>query len=57
MLLNQLAAARGNDACRQAAKILKRAYNTTLSEGRNSGDLGGNLSTSGFADAVIERCE
>jgi isocitrate dehydrogenase (NAD+) len=55
MMLNHLADTRGDEACRACADRIKAAYNTALADGRKTRDLGGDLSTVAFADAVIER--
>jgi isocitrate dehydrogenase (NAD+) len=55
MLLNHLADQRGDEACRAVAGRIKTAYDRALSEGRKTRDLGGDLGTESFADAVIER--
>jgi isocitrate dehydrogenase (NAD+) len=55
MMLNHLAEAREDAACRGAAERLKRAYNRALADGRKTLDLGGDLDTAGFTRAVIER--
>ena len=40
---------------RAAAGRIKAAYNRALQDGRKTRDLGGDLGTEAFADAVIER--
>jgi isocitrate dehydrogenase (NAD+) len=55
MMLNHLADTRNDESCRTAAERIKTAYNRALKEGRKTGDLGGDLGTEAFADAVIER--
>jgi isocitrate dehydrogenase (NAD+) len=55
MLLNHLAEELGDEASRAAAERIKNAYNRALQEGRKTRDLGGDLGTEAFADAVIER--
>jgi len=57
MMLNYLADSRGDDRCRQVAERIKAAYNRTLSEGEMTRDLGGELDTTGFATAIVERLE
>jgi isocitrate/isopropylmalate dehydrogenase len=44
-----------DEACRAAADRIKTAYNRALQEGRKTRDLGGDLGTEAFADALIER--
>ncbi|MEM9251982.1 MAG: isocitrate/isopropylmalate dehydrogenase family protein [Planctomycetota bacterium] len=41
--------------CGRAAERLKHAYNAALHDGEKTGDLGGELNTDGFANAVIDR--
>jgi isocitrate dehydrogenase (NAD+) len=53
MMLNHIAAA-GDRESRLAADRIKAAYNRVLAEGKKTRDLGGSLSTSEFADAVIQ---
>lgn len=53
MLLNRLADTRHDDSCREAAERIKVAYNTSLEAGQKTRDLGGQLDTQGFVDAVI----
>jgi isocitrate dehydrogenase (NAD+) len=55
MLLNHLRADRGDTRCQAAAKRIKMAYNLALEAGQRTRDLGGELGTKAFADAVIER--
>jgi isocitrate dehydrogenase (NAD+) len=55
MLLNHLADTRGDEACRAIGARIKTAYNAALAAGATTKDLGGNLSTEAFADAVIAR--
>ncbi len=55
MMLNHIHEARGDDRCRHTAERIKTAYNRALSDGCKTRDLGGDLGTSQFADAVIER--
>jgi len=55
MLLNHLADEREDDAARDAAERIKDAYNRALKEGMKTRDLGGDLGTEAFADAVIQR--
>lgn len=54
MMLNHLAQARKDDACRRAAQRIKAAYNRALASGKKTRDIGGSLGTEQFADAVIE---
>jgi len=55
MMLNFLSDAHKDDSCRQTAQRVKLAYNLALSDGHMTRDLGGQLGTESFADAVIER--
>jgi isocitrate dehydrogenase (NAD+) len=55
MMLNHLHETRHDDACRAAADRIKHGYNTALADDRKTRDLGGDLGTMAFADAVIER--
>jgi isocitrate dehydrogenase (NAD+) len=55
MLLNHLADTRDDEACRAAAMKIKTAYDLALKEGLKTRDLGGELGTQAFTDAVIER--
>jgi isocitrate/isopropylmalate dehydrogenase len=55
MMLNHLAESRSDPRCREAAERIKRAYDRGLAEGQKTRDLGGKLTTEGFADALIER--
>jgi isocitrate dehydrogenase (NAD+) len=55
MLLNHMADELADEACRAAADRIKTAYNRALQDGRKTRDLGGDLGTEAFADAVIER--
>ena len=57
MMLNHLAGTRDDPSCRESADQLKAAYNRTLSDGCLTRDLGGDLNTQGFVDALIERIE
>ncbi len=53
MMLNHLADRRKDPACGAAARRVKEAYNACLLAGRKTRDLGGDLGTAAFADAVI----
>ncbi len=55
MMLNHLADTRGDTTCRACAERIKAAYNRALADGRKTRDLGGDLGTAAFAEAVIER--
>ncbi len=55
MMLNHLADQRGDTACAQVAERVKQAYDQALADGARTRDLGGELSTDAFADALIQR--
>ncbi|MCC6355861.1 MAG: NAD-dependent isocitrate dehydrogenase [Verrucomicrobiae bacterium] len=55
MMLNHLAETEGRIDLGEAAGRIKTAYNRALAEGRTTRDLGGDLGTLAFADAVAER--
>ncbi len=55
MMLNHLAEQRGDQQCREAAAGIKSAYNLALKEGADTRDLGGDLGTEAFTDAIIQR--
>lgn len=55
MMLNHLADTRHDENCRKVSTAVKDAYNLTLADSKKTRDLGGELSTEQFADAVIER--
>lgn len=55
MMLNHLAVARSDVRCRVIAEKIKAAYDQALVDGRKTRDLGGNLGTMEFVEAVIER--
>ena len=55
MMLNHLHRRHDDEACGACAKRIRDAYNRCLLEGETTGDLGGTLSTEGFADALISR--
>jgi len=55
MMLNYIADTRGDERCRVSAGRIREAYNRALSEGQKTRDLGGELGTEAFANAVIER--
>jgi isocitrate dehydrogenase (NAD+) len=53
MMLHHLATTRSDPACNAIADRIKSAYNRALAEGRKTRDLGGDLGTEQFADAII----
>jgi isocitrate dehydrogenase (NAD+) len=55
MMLNHIADTRGDERCRVSAGRIREAYNRALSEGQKTRDLGGELGTEAFANALIER--
>jgi isocitrate dehydrogenase (NAD+) len=55
MMLNFLGEKRSDRRAVEAANRIKRGYNTALKDGEKTADLGGVLSTDGFAKAVIQR--
>jgi isocitrate dehydrogenase (NAD+) len=55
MMLNHLAEERDDTTCRSVAKAIKLAYDKALSDGQKTRDLGGELNTETFAQAVIDR--
>jgi isocitrate dehydrogenase (NAD+) len=55
MMLNHLADKRGDEACRDAAARIKKAYDAALAAGEKTRDLGGTLNTEGFVDALVAR--
>ena len=55
MMLNHLAENEGIDYYSECATKIKLAYNKAIEEGATTRDLGGNLGTQEFADALIER--
>ena len=57
MMLNHLAETRDDPSCRESADRIKAAYNRTLADGCLTRDLGGELDTQGFVDALIARIE
>jgi isocitrate dehydrogenase (NAD+) len=55
MMLRHIAATRTDRECGDAADRIRDAYNSCLVAGEKTRDLGGNLGTQQFADAVIAR--
>ena len=55
MMLNYLAETDDNTAFSKAATRIKKAYDQALTDGARTRDLGGDLGTDAFADAVIAR--
>ncbi len=57
MMLNHLAVSRNDASCKEAATRIKGAYNSALSDGARTRDLGGELGTSEFAQALVDRLQ
>ncbi|MHC4947496.1 MAG: isocitrate/isopropylmalate family dehydrogenase, partial [Planctomycetota bacterium] len=57
MMLRHLAESRGDASCTAAANAIRDAYNACLNEGLMTRDLGGEMGTRAFTQAVIERLE
>lgn len=55
MMLNHLADTHGDETPRQVAEKIKQAYNAALAGGQKTRDLGGELGTDQFAQAIIDR--
>ncbi len=55
MMLNHIADTREDPGAREIAHNIRKAYDKTLEDGHKTRDLGGNLGTTEFADAIIER--
>jgi isocitrate dehydrogenase (NAD+) len=55
MMLKHLAETRQDRACFAAAERVKRAYDQALEQGEKTRDLGGQLGTREFAQAIIDR--
>ena len=55
MMLNHLAETRHDESCAAVSERIKASYNRTLSDGKKTRDLGGDLNTEQFVDAVIAR--
>ena len=55
MMLNFLAETRQVLALAASAELIRKAYDACLISGEKTKDLGGQLGTSEFADAVIAR--
>ncbi len=57
MMLNYLADTRSDKDCRACAGKIRFAYDKALADGCKTRDLGGELNTMAFADAVIDRLD
>ena len=55
MMLDYLGDNRADARCDKAAAAIRAAYELALVDGQKTGDLGGDLKTSQFTSAVIER--
>jgi isocitrate dehydrogenase (NAD+) len=55
MMLNYFAETMDDVDSHQVAERIKKAYDKALTDGQKTRDLGGQLSTDAFADAIIER--
>lgn len=55
MMLNYLAEERDDEACAQVAARVRNAYDAALAAGEKTADLGGELKTQEFAEAIIAR--
>ena len=55
MMLKHLGETRHDEACQTAASRIKVAYDRALDDGQKTRDLGGELGTEAFTDAVITR--
>lgn len=55
MMLNHIAEKRGDRSCQAAADKIKHAYDIALRDGQKTRDLGGELGTSQFTQAIIDR--
>ncbi len=55
MMLNYLADTRGDSRCREAACRVKAAYDHALADGCKTRDLGGEMGTSAFTEALLQR--
>jgi isocitrate/isopropylmalate dehydrogenase len=55
MMLNHLGDVRHDDVLKKTATNIRDAYEKALADGKKTRDLGGELGTSAFTDAVIQR--
>ncbi len=55
MMLNYFAETTDDNDSRRIAERIKHAYDKALTDGQKTRDLGGDLGTDAFADAIIER--
>ena len=57
MMLNYLADTRADESCRKCAEKIRLAYDLALADGCKTRDLGGELGTLQFSDAIIDRLD
>ena len=57
MMLNYLADTEGREEMRAAAERIKQAYNAALEAGEKTRDLGGDLGTTAFTEALCKRIQ
>jgi isocitrate dehydrogenase (NAD+) len=55
MMLNHIADTRHDATARKAAQAITQAYNSALQDGVKTRDLGGDLGTKAFAQALVDR--
>lgn len=55
MMLEYLGETRSDARCSQAGENIRRAYESALADGQKTKDLGGELSTSAFTRAIVDR--
>jgi isocitrate dehydrogenase (NAD+) len=55
MMLNHIGDTHGDDAIKAVGRRIRDAYNACLNDGEKTRDLGGDLGTSEFAEAIIRR--
>lgn len=55
MMLKHIAEERGDQSCQLVADKIKHAYDTALRDGQKTRDLGGELGTTQFTQAIIDR--
>ena len=55
MMLNYFAETTDDNDSHRIAERIKNAYDKALTDGQKTRDLGGNLGTDAFADAIIQR--
>jgi 3-isopropylmalate dehydrogenase len=55
MMIEHIGVAKDDAKLLEQAKKIRSAYERCLAEGRKTRDLGGDLGTDAFTDAVIER--